>query len=143
MPCIMLVDDQPLTRRFLSEELSAYGHTIVYVDNPDEVLEHIRDCVPDIVLLNILVNNFGGWDMVREIKLFKPSLPVLIFSIYDIFKDDPRAAQADAQVIHDFGSERMIGKINSLLYRNKTQEKKDRIQDINSFTTSTMDGSHV
>jgi DNA-binding response OmpR family regulator len=137
MSCIMLVDDQPLTRRFLSEELSAFGHALIYVDNPDDVLESIKDSAPDIVLLNILLHNFEGWDLVREIKLFKPSLPVLIFSIYESLKDDPRAAQADARVIHDFGTEKMIREINSLLDGIKAQSKEDRITNTNPSTIST------
>lgn len=115
MSHIMLMDDQPHMYEMLSEDLAENGHLLTYVDEADELLERIRESRPDIVLLDLYLQGFIGWDLLREIKRDHPGLPVLILSAYDTFKDDPRTASADGYVVKDFRTDGLIGKINRIL----------------------------
>ena len=40
--------------------------------------------------------------MLNEIKATEPDLPVLIFTAYDSYMDDPRLSKADGYVVKDF-----------------------------------------
>jgi len=57
-----------------------------------------------LVLLDLYLNGFQGWDVLNDIKSVYPHLPVLIVTAYDSYADDPRASQADDYVIKSFGA---------------------------------------
>lgn len=121
MSHIMLIDDQPYMYEILSEDLADNGHRLTYVEEADESMEKIRESRPDIVLLDLYLQGFIGWDLLREIKHDYPALPVLILSAYDTFKNDPRTASADGYVVKDFRTDGLIGKINYILNERKRE----------------------
>ena len=115
MSNIVLIDDQQLVKIFLSEEMISNGHSVVVIDDPDKALSSVLYLDPDLVVLNVLFNNLEGWNLLQEIKTTRPSLPVLIFSIFDCLSSDHRSEIADAQIITDFKLDRMTRSINCLL----------------------------
>jgi DNA-binding NarL/FixJ family response regulator len=55
-----------------------------------------------VVLLDLYLDGFKGWDILDDIKRIAPKLPVLILTAYDTFQEDPRLSQADGYVIKSF-----------------------------------------
>jgi DNA-binding NtrC family response regulator len=115
MSHILLADDQQTMKEFLLDELTTNGHRVTVIADPGKVMSCIIYTEPDLVLLNVLINNLEGWDLLSDIKTIKPSLPVVIFSVFDCFKDDPKASTADARIITDFRFDRIIKEIDQLL----------------------------
>ena len=99
MANILIIDDQECVRQLLSEELSGEGHRVMGVGDTDSVMEHLKASPPDLVLLDIHLDGFHGWDVLRDIKKQDSSLPVLIVTAYDSFAEDPRLSEADGYVI--------------------------------------------
>jgi two-component system, response regulator, stage 0 sporulation protein F len=99
---ILIVDDQPSVRKFLSEELEHDGYWIESVGDSDSIWKHLDTWQPDVVILDLYLEGFKGWDILRDIKKKAPELPVVIFSAYDTFQEDPRLSQADGYVIKSF-----------------------------------------
>jgi CheY-like chemotaxis protein len=54
------------------------------------------------VLLDLYLNGFEGWDLLRDTKKLAPKLPVLIITAYDNYRDEPRASLADGYIVKDF-----------------------------------------
>ncbi len=124
MSHIMIVDDQPFVLEFLSQDLAGDGHRITCVKKSDELMENIRKAKPDIILLDLFLNGFEGWDLLREIKRDQPTLPVLILSAYDSFRDDPRTELADGYIVKDVRTDRLLGEINHILNDKKMDSGK-------------------
>ncbi|MBE9581114.1 MAG: response regulator [Proteobacteria bacterium] len=105
MPKILIVDDQRCVREVISEELIREGYHVESVGNAESARAHLRSSRPDLVLLDLYLDGPDGWDVLRDIKMRDPHLPVLILTAYDSFKDDPRLCRADGYVIKsaDFG----------------------------------------
>jgi two-component system response regulator (stage 0 sporulation protein F) len=99
---ILIVDDQPHMRALLSEELKDMGCEVESVDNVESVRRCFEDSSPDLVLLDLYLKGFDGWEVLHDIKRWRPRVPVLIVTAYDSFTNDPRASQADGYVVKSF-----------------------------------------
>ena len=93
MQSILIVDDQPHLQEFLLEELMDEGHSVEAVTDAVSVRRYLGDSKPDLVLLDLHLNGFEGWDVLDDIKSTHPHLPVLIFTAYDNYAEDPRLSK--------------------------------------------------
>jgi two-component system, response regulator, stage 0 sporulation protein F len=115
MATILLVDDQPYMGEFLAEELAEIGHTIKYANDGDSLLLEIEESIPDLVLLDLYLNGFEGWDLLDQIKRRDPRIPVIILTAYDSFSEDPRLSRADGYIIKNFATQSLKEKIAETL----------------------------
>jgi CheY-like chemotaxis protein len=65
---ILVVDDNPLSRKLLSEILRAEGYSVRNADSGLEALRAIAEELPDIVLLDIMMPGIDGFEVVRRLK---------------------------------------------------------------------------
>lgn len=115
MANILIIDDQPYLEKLLSEDLSEEGHRLTCVEEAAKAMEELRSSRFDIVLLDLHLQGFEGWDLLHWLKLKHPLLPVLIVTAYDNFVDDPRLAEADGYVIKDIYTDKLKKKIEEVL----------------------------
>ena len=99
MAKILLVDDEEYIRQYYVEELSKEGHRVSAVANGDHLLELVDLFQPDIIILDIRLNEYDGLDLLREIREIHDHLPIILCSAYDTYMEDPRSANADYYVI--------------------------------------------
>ncbi|MEO0237922.1 MAG: response regulator [candidate division WOR-3 bacterium] len=65
---IYLLDDSITVTTFLSKSLTSLGY-VVYADNdPNKCIKRIKEFLPDIIILDIDLNEFNGIDICREIQ---------------------------------------------------------------------------
>ena len=84
MTRILVVDDHPLVRRGIIEVIAGEwrGGTIGEASTAAEALAAIWDQSWDLVLLDISLPGRSGLDVLKEIKVARPKLPVLVLSIF-------------------------------------------------------------
>jgi CheY-like chemotaxis protein len=99
---ILIVDDQPHMQELLSQELKDMGCEVESVGDIESVRRCFEDSSPDLVLLDLYLKGFDGWEVLHNIKRWRPRVPVLIITAYDGFRNDPRASQADGYVVKSF-----------------------------------------
>lgn len=99
---ILIIDDQPNLQELLSSELRDEGFRVVSITDARSASNYLNESNPDLVLLDLYLNGFEGWDLLRDIKCTHPGIPVIIVTAYDNFMDHPRATEADGYVIKDF-----------------------------------------
>jgi DNA-binding NarL/FixJ family response regulator len=80
---ILLTDDHALIRRGLAQVLTgAFPKVFVgEAQNATEALDQIRHQNWDVVVLDITLPGRSGIDILRDIKLARPGLPVLMLSM--------------------------------------------------------------
>ena len=116
MPKILIVDDQSHVHDYFSAELGDEGHKVVSASDAADALSRLKDSEPDLVILDLYLNGFEGWDLLRDMKAKCPHLPVLIVTAYDTYENDPRASQADGYVIKNFdAAEQLKQKVAKVL----------------------------
>ena len=99
---ILIVDDQPYLCELFHRELMGENCHITGASNTESVKICLEDSMPDIVLLEISLHGFEGWEVLHYIKTKNPHLPVLIVTAYDNYPNDPRTFEADGYMLKDF-----------------------------------------
>ncbi|MGC2064282.1 MAG: response regulator transcription factor [Thermodesulfovibrionales bacterium] len=81
---ILIADDHPIVLKGLKQILEESGivRRITQVNSGEEVLATIKENNFDMVLLDISMSGINGIETLEEVKKLKPSLPVLILSMY-------------------------------------------------------------
>ncbi|MBW2175242.1 MAG: response regulator [Deltaproteobacteria bacterium] len=117
MANILIVDDQPCVRQLLSEELICDGYRVAGADDVESVWRHLRSSRPDLVILDLYLDGQDGFKVLHNIKKKDPHLPVIIYTAYDSYGEDPRLSEADGYVIKSIALDELKNKIANVLSR--------------------------
>ncbi len=82
---IFLVDDHPLVREWLGLLLEREPDLTICggAEDADEALQQILKVKPDIAVVDITLRSSHGLDLIKELQLHLPALPVLVLSMHD------------------------------------------------------------
>ena len=120
MPSILIIDDQPWVQEFLIEELTGEGYQVVAMGDAKSVVENLTDPLPDLVVLDLYLDGIEGFGILSDLKKRLPDLPIIIFTAYDTYVDDPRLSQADGYVIKSFRLDELKQKVADVLKQTVT-----------------------
>lgn len=95
---ILIADDHAIVREGLKQIVSETTDIAVNGEavNGQQVLELVKTGDWDVILLDIAMPGRGGIDTLKQLKLEKPALPVLVLSIYPEEQYAMRALKAGA-----------------------------------------------
>jgi signal transduction histidine kinase/CheY-like chemotaxis protein len=81
---VLVVEDEEENRWALGEVLEAHGCRVVYAVNGSDAIERLRDEVPDIILLDLVMPVMDGRRFLHQIKADKrlSAIPVVIVSAH-------------------------------------------------------------
>ncbi|OHA70003.1 MAG: hypothetical protein A3H01_01705 [Candidatus Wildermuthbacteria bacterium RIFCSPLOWO2_12_FULL_40_9] len=68
MKKILLVEDDPFLIDIYKDKLEESGYAVETVEDGDQVLNKITEARPDLVLLDIILPNVDGWEILRTIR---------------------------------------------------------------------------
>lgn len=82
MKKILLIEDEELIIKLLSKKLDAAGYDVALAMNGQEGIEKMRENMPDLVLLDIVMPRMGGFEVMAEMKKDEKlaKIPVIIIS---------------------------------------------------------------
>ena len=102
MAKILIVDDEEHIRYLYSEELSESGYEVITAESGHKLLEKIEEEKPDLVVLDIKMVDYNGLDLLQDIRNKFYTMPVVLCTAYDTFKEDMKSIAADFYVIKSF-----------------------------------------
>src|SRR5437870_13674466 len=93
---ILLIEDDPgivvTLRRVLREE----GHEILVETRGDTGLVRARDGLLDVVITDMKLPGLSGLDLVRQLHLDKPRLPIILMTAHGTTETPIEATKSDA-----------------------------------------------
>jgi two-component system sensor histidine kinase/response regulator len=86
--CVLIVDDDPSIRLLLVALLRRHGYQTLQARNGREALAEMRTGKPDLVLMDLVMPEVSGWDVLRERAADSSLLriPVIVVSASNIRK---------------------------------------------------------
>jgi len=81
-PLILLVDDDERVRELVRINLEFEGYTVREAASAEEGLSAIEDAKPDLILLDVMMPQVDGWEMLRRVqeRHGAGAIPVVMFS---------------------------------------------------------------
>ena len=82
MSNILLVEDDPFLIGIYTTKLKESGYAVDTAEDGDTALRKVKEKLPDLMLLDIVLPNFNGWEILRQIKAdeMTKGLKVIILS---------------------------------------------------------------
>ena len=99
MKKILLVDDEDSIHLLYREELEEEGYEVHSALSSEEALAQLKIIAPDLVILDINMPGINGIDVLRQIKEMNSSLPVILSSAYQEFKQDLATWASDEYIV--------------------------------------------
>jgi phosphoserine phosphatase RsbU/P len=83
MKTVAIIEDDNTLRTVLAGEMADRGYKIVSAKNGEEGLKVIRESKPEVVILDIVMPQKGGIDVLRELKedAETKDIPVLMLTV--------------------------------------------------------------
>jgi two-component system, sensor histidine kinase and response regulator len=96
---VLVVDDDPGNRDLLSRRLILQGHSVTTVSNGLDALYQMRDVAFDVVLLDIMMPDMDGYEVLRHIKADErlQHIPVVMISALNEVQSVVRCIEAGAE----------------------------------------------
>ncbi len=123
---VLVVDDEPPIRKLLRMGLSAHGYHILEAHNGKAALDML-DEGPDLVILDLGLPDVRGHDLLREIRLRREGVPIVVLSSRDDEAGKVQALDfgADDYVTKPFGMDELLARMRTAL-RHQLQTHGER-----------------
>jgi PAS domain S-box-containing protein len=79
---ILIIDDDPDVRGFLTDSLQGLGHRVVAAESGEEGLARLKEAEPDLLLLDYAMPMMHGAEVARAARQSHPNLPIVFVTGY-------------------------------------------------------------
>lgn len=136
---ILIVDDNEVNRKLLNDMTLALGHKPVLAENGLSAMAHMKKELPDLVLLDILMPEMDGYEVLERMKSDDSTrhLPVIMISAVDQMESIVRCIEkgADDYIIKPFDSTLLKARIGASLEKKQLRDREEayrnKIEDYN------------
>ncbi|GAA3592983.1 response regulator transcription factor [Nonomuraea rosea] len=116
---VLVVDDEPNIRALLSQTLRLVSFEVRTAQTGAEAVTAAREFRPDIVVLDVMLEDFDGFEVARRLE---ERIPVLFLTARDRVEDRVQGLTlgADDYVAKPFSLEEVVLRIRAILRRSRT-----------------------
>jgi DNA-binding NtrC family response regulator len=135
---VLLVDDETQFVDILAQRLVARGLRVTTAHNGEEAVAGIRATEIDVVLLDVLMPGETGIDVLREIKLARPLVEVIMLTGHATVETAIEAMKLGAYdyLMKPMATELLVEKIHRAFRRKSDHEKRIRQAEMDRLLRS-------
>jgi excisionase family DNA binding protein len=116
---ILIVDDDERLREFIRVNLEMEGYAVREAASADEGLQVLDEQPPDLILLDVMMPQVDGWEMLRQVQEHTGvgAIPVIMFSgkVDERAADEARSRGASGFIGKPFDPRSLIESTKQLL----------------------------
>lgn len=116
---ILIVEDNPANRELMSYLLTAFGHTVLVVENGLEGVDVSCRCHPDLIVCDVQLPDMEGFEVIRRLRddPVAHAIPVVAVTALAMVGDRERALAAgfDGYLPKPIDPEVFVGQIEGFL----------------------------
>lgn len=116
---VLIVDDHPIVRQGLKRLIEQECDLVVCgeAETVREARQLIRDTAPDVVIVDLLLRQSDGIELVRDVRAHHPALPMLVLSMHDetIYAERMLAAGASGYIMKQAAGDQFLTALRRVL----------------------------
>jgi two-component system KDP operon response regulator KdpE len=115
---VLVVDDEERMVRFIRLNLEHDGFEVIEAFNGSRAIERLRDALPDIVLLDVMLPDMEGFEVLELIRDLS-DVPVIMLTARGEEEDRVRGLElgADDYVTKPFSPRELVSRVRAVLRR--------------------------
>ncbi len=139
---ILVVEDDLSILTGLSMNLRFEGYEVIQAQDGRTGLQKALDERPDLLVLDIMLPQMNGFEVLEELKRRGSPLPVVVLSAKGVETDKVMGLNlgADDYVVKPFGLQELLARIRTVLRRRVRDESRvsfsDTVVDLNARTVA-------
>ena len=112
---VLIVDDDPLAVQLMEATLKGLGLTCLGRTNPREALEQLDDLAPDVIVLDLMMPGFDGFDVLDALSRMDRwrDTPVVVWTSMTLAEPDDQRLLASAEAIVQKGGGSLDGMLQA------------------------------
>jgi len=116
---VLVVEDEEAMCAGLVHNLEFEGYHTLTAMTGREALERLQKTPPDLVLLDVMLPEMNGFDVLRELRLSHPKLPVILLTSKGLETDKLQGFKlgADDYVTKPFSIQELLARVHAVLNR--------------------------
>jgi two-component system KDP operon response regulator KdpE len=118
---ILVVDDEERMVRFIRLNLEHDGFIVVEAYNSHQAMDKLRETLPDLILLDVMLPDIDGFEMLRMVRE-NHDIPVIMLTAKSEEDDRVRGLElgADDYVTKPFSPRELVSRVKAVLRRTDT-----------------------
>ena len=125
---VLVVDDEPGIRRVLRGYLEGEGLEVDEAGTGEEALARVRRAAPDLVLLDVMLPDLDGIEVLRRLRTFSDVYVVLVTArAEETDKLVGLAVGADDYVTKPFSPREVVARVKAVLRRGRGAAQGERL----------------
>jgi DNA-binding response OmpR family regulator len=123
---ILVVDDERRMVGFIRLNLEQDGFEVIEAYNGTQALNRLRDSLPDLILLDVMMPDIDGFEVLRTIREIS-QVPVIMLTAKGEEDDKVKGLElgADDYVTKPFSPRELVSRVKAVLRRGSTFEEGD------------------
>ncbi len=111
---VLIVDDEPHIGKVFGMKLQLAGYDVLFTTSGAEAIQMVRSEKPDVVLLDIVMPDVSGFDVLDQVRTFS-QVPIIVFTARpEIIRQAIRFGANDA-IGKPLDPEKLVEKIKALV----------------------------
>ena len=138
---VLVVEDEKYMNRIISKKLKVEGYSVDSCYDGEEALSYIKSTSYDIIIMDIMMPQKNGYEVLKEIRYEGNSVPVLFLTAKDALEDRVKGLDlgADDYLVKPFHFEELMARIRVMIRRSHGKVSNqlqiaDLILDVNAHT---------
>jgi putative two-component system response regulator len=131
---ILVVDDDATNRLLLEEILQAEGYCVITACDGAEALEQVRNCAPEVVLLDVMMPGLNGFEVCRRLKSDPVTqlIPVVLVTALSATSDRVQGIEAGADdfLNKPFDHCELLARVRSLVKLKRRTDELERAETV-------------
>ncbi|MBU0561227.1 MAG: response regulator transcription factor [Bacteroidota bacterium] len=138
---ILLVEDEETLAVGLEFNLTSEGYTVIWAKDGKEALLFFEANAVDLIILDIMLPYYDGFEIAQAVRLKSPQMPILILSARTSMEDKVRGLEvgADDFMTKPFHLEELLLRIKGMLKRKMWYKSSSEIQPLVIFGENKVD----
>lgn len=127
---ILVVEDEVKNLIYLKKGLSEQGFNVDTAENGRFGLYLAENTAYDLIILDIMLPELDGWEIVRRLRLKNKKVPILFLSARDTIEDRVKGLElgADDYLVKPFAFSELLARIHSILRRGQQAPQSESIE---------------